>query len=89
MARLAEDHRNAGLLADLLRNIPGLTVDGPHTNMVFVRIPAEQIAPLAAYLKSRNILIMASPRGRLVTHLGMDSGAIHEVGEAFAAFFHQ
>ena len=40
VARLADDHRNAQLLADLLRGNPALTVDGPHTNMVFVRLRA-------------------------------------------------
>ena len=87
VARLAEDHRNARLLAELLAAIPGPAVDGPHTNMVFVRIPPERTAALAAFLKERNILVMASPRGRLVIHQGIDPGAIHEVADAFAAFF--
>ncbi len=89
VARLAEDHRNAALLADLLRGIPELAVDGPHTNMVFVRIPADQIVPLAAFLKEWDILIMASARGRLVTHLGIDAAAIQQTAAAFLAFFHR
>ncbi|MES2708876.1 MAG: low-specificity L-threonine aldolase [Verrucomicrobiota bacterium] len=87
VARLAEDHRNAALLAELLRAIPGLTVDGPRTNMVFVSIPPEKIIPLSVFLKERGILIMTSPRGRLVTHLGIKTAAIHQTGEAFRAFF--
>ena len=87
VARLAEDHRNAQVLADLLNGIPEMTVSGPHTNMVFVRIPHADIAPLAAFLKERGILILDSTRGRLVTHLGMDAGAIKEVGAAFHTYF--
>ncbi len=87
VARLAEDHRNAQLLAELLRAIPALTVDGPHTNMVFVRIPEDKTASLAAFLKKRQILIMTSPRGRLVTHLGLNEADIREAGAAFAAYF--
>lgn len=86
VARLAEDHRNARLLADLLRGIPGLTVEGPHTCMVFVRPPAEQAAALTAFLKERGILTMAYAHGRLVMHLGIETAAVHQVAEAFAAF---
>ena len=85
--RLADDHHHASLLAQLLRAIPGLTVDGPHTNMVFVSLPPDQAAPLAAFLKQRHILIAPSPRLRLVTHLGLDAPAIQETAAAFAAFF--
>lgn len=87
VARLAEDHRNARLLAECLATIPGLTVEGPHTNMVFVGIPREITASLAAFLKDRHILIMPGVRLRLVTHLGLETDAIHSVGEAFASFF--
>ena len=87
VARLAEDHHHARLLADQLRDIPRLSVDGPHTNMVFVRIPPEKITFLASFLRERAILIMASPRGRLVTHLGIDADAVNRVTEAFLEFF--
>ena len=33
--RLSEDHRRARMLADGIRNIPGLTLDVQHTNMVY------------------------------------------------------
>ena len=87
VARLAEDHRNARLLAECVSSIPGLTVEGPHTNMVFVGIPRESTAALAAFFKDRHILITPATRLRLVTHLGVDTGDMHRVGEAFASFF--
>lgn len=87
VARLADDHRHAAMLAEGLRGIPGLTVNGPHTNMVFVRIEPARVAPLAAFLKERGILIMASPRGRLVTHLGLSQADIEAVIGAFFQFF--
>ena len=87
VARLAEDHRNARLLAECLSTIPGLTVEGPHTNMVFVGVPRESTAALAAFLKDRHILIMPATRLRLVTHLGLDTGDMHRAGEAFTSFF--
>lgn len=89
VARLAEDHHHASLLATHLRGIPALTVEGPYTNMVFVRIPGEALAPLTAFLKEQGILIFPSPRLRLVTHLGISTAGIHQTGEAFAAFFRQ
>jgi len=89
VARLAEDHHHASLLATHLRGIPALTVDGPHTNMVFVRIPDGALAPLSAFLKAQGILISPSPRLRLVTHLGISTAGIHQTGEAFAAFFRE
>ena len=85
--RLADDHHHAGLLAGRLRSIPGLSVDGPHTNMVFVRIPAESLAALAAFLKQRDILIFPSLRLRLVTHLGIRAADVDCAGAAFEAFF--
>ncbi len=87
VARLGDDHRHASLLADLLRAIPGLTIAGPHTNMVFVAIPPERLALLTAFLKQQDILIAPSPRLRLVTHLGLDAAAIHRAAQAFADFF--
>lgn len=89
VARLADDHANARLLAELLRGIPELEVEGPHTNMVFVRIPPEKIGALAAFLKERGILIIHSARGRLVTHLGITQEEVRTVGDAFGAFFGQ
>jgi threonine aldolase len=71
--RLREDHDNARELARGLREI-GLDVEGPHTNMVFVRLSAEQSRALVEGLERDGILIGHSGRLRLVTHLDV-SGA--------------
>jgi threonine aldolase len=88
VARLADDHANAQRLADGLRGIDEIAVEGPHTNMVFVTVPAERVAPLDAFLRSHGILVMArSPALRLVTHRDVDSAGIDRATAAFAAFF--
>jgi threonine aldolase len=86
VARLAEDHAHARQLAERLQGLPGVAVDGPHTNMVFVRIPAGRAAGLAFYLKERGVLVVPGARLRLVMHLGISSGDVEQVGDAFAGF---
>ncbi len=73
--RLSEDHRRARLLAEGLKEIPGieLTKGSPNTNMVFFRLTTDASltqADLIASLKERGFLTMAPGRGeiRLVTH---------------------
>jgi threonine aldolase len=88
VARLAEDHANAQRLADGLRSIDALQVDGPYTNMLFATVPADQVAALGAFLRDRGILTLArSPTLRLVTHLDVDQAGIDRAISAFGAFF--
>ncbi len=88
VARLADDHANAQRLADGLRRIDVLKVDGPHTNMLFVAVPPERVAPLESFLRGRGILVMArSPALRLVTHMDVDAAGIDRATSAFAEFF--
>lgn len=71
--RLRDDHDNARLLADGLRQIDGLDVEyqEAQTNMVFVTPPAGTAAKLQKFLADDDILILGGPRIRLVTHLGI------------------
>ena len=88
VARLADDHRRAARLAEGLRAIPGLVVDGPHTNMAFVTVPGERLASLKPHLADAGVLIAArSPTLRLVTHLDLDDAGIERAIAAFGAFF--
>jgi threonine aldolase len=88
VARLADDHANARRLADKLRHIDELVVDGPHTNMVFVTVPAQRLGALSDFLRARKILILArSPTIRLVTHLDVDATGIDRALSAFGEFF--
>jgi len=73
--RLGEDHRRARLLAEGLKEIPGieLTKGSPNTNMVFFRLTSQASLnqqELISGLKDRDFLIMGTGNGeiRLVTH---------------------
>ncbi|MDQ5849242.1 MAG: low-specificity L-threonine aldolase, partial [Pseudomonadota bacterium] len=85
VGRLAEDHQNAQKLATGLAELK-LPVE-QHTNMVFVRVPAERVAALAGHLKSNGILALPGPRMRLVTHLDVDAAGIDRALTAFRGFF--
>jgi len=86
--RLAEDHRRARELADALRRIPSLQVDGPHTNMVFVGVPAERLPALDAFMQDHEIrLAVRGPIVRLVLHLDVDDAGLARSIAAFGEFF--
>ena len=76
MARLADDHVLAKRLADGLRGIPGLSVEPPQTNMVFVAASGDRAAGLVAHLKSRGVLTTGVYQLRFVTHLDVDADGI-------------
>ena len=81
--RLAVDHANAERLAAGLATIPGFKVEPPQTNMVFVRIPAEQVVVLNTHLAKNNVLATLGPRARLATHLDVDQTGIDRTIEVF------
>jgi threonine aldolase len=82
IARLAEDHANAERLAQGLRD-SGYEVEGPHTNMVFVRLAPERIPDLKSRFEKENILVLPGARLRLVTHLDVDGAGIERAIAAF------
>jgi threonine aldolase len=84
VARLAEDHANAELLARGLREA-GFEVEPPQTNMVFVKVPDG----FADHLVNNEILVLAGPRMRLVTHLDVDASGIKRALEAARSFARQ
>ena len=83
--RLAEDHANAERLANGLRD-SGYEVEGPHTNMVFVRISSEKVSALKEILDKEQILVLPGARLRLVTHLDVDAAGIDRAIAAFRSF---
>lgn len=89
VARLAEDHARAARLADGLRGLPGLTVAGRHTGMVFIEVPAERLAAFKAHMEAARIRLSIGylPKIRLVTHLDIDDAGIDRTLAAFRAFF--
>jgi threonine aldolase len=89
VARLADDHARAAMLARGLEAVPGLRLLGQHTNMVFVEVPAERLRALDAHLREAGIHISIGylPTLRLVTHLDVDDEGVARTVAAFGAFF--
>ncbi|MCW8877524.1 MAG: low-specificity L-threonine aldolase [Kangiellaceae bacterium] len=77
--RLKEDHENALLLAELLSEIGNIRVNPPQTNMVYIEFDSEvDTQKIARKLRQKNILISASRRTRLVTHLNISEQDIEK-----------
>jgi threonine aldolase len=74
--RLAVDHANARRLADGLRDLPGVSVTAPQTNIVFVELVPEKAAGAVERLRQRGVLATGLYRLRLVTHLDVSAGDI-------------
>jgi len=76
ITRLADDHALARRLAEGLQGIPGLRVEPPQTNMVFVDVDGERAKTLLPHLKSHGILATGLYRLRFVTHLDVDAAGV-------------
>ena len=78
VARLADDHARARRLADGLQRLPGLSVEAPQTNIVFVDLGPEMPADFASRLAVRGVLVTGARQLRLVTHLDIDDARIDQ-----------
>ena len=88
--RLAEDHALARRLADGLTGIPGLQIEPPQTNILFVDLvgPArERSAALIPYLAQQGVLATGLYRLRFVTHLDVDAAGVDRAVAAIRSFF--
>lgn len=90
--RLAEDHENARLLADGIREIKGLRLryDPPETNMVYLDVlPPRSPAGFREALKAKGILIGGERRAtfRAVTHIGITRRDIQRTVSALRSAF--
>jgi threonine aldolase len=83
VARLADDHVRARRLADGLQRLPGLRVETPQTNIVFVDLEPEAPADLRARLAAHGVWVTGDRRLRLVTHVDIDDA---QVERALAVF---
>ena len=82
--RLAQDHKNAALLATGLEQNNGITVEANETNMVFIQL-REENKFIQADLHDLGIYtIWNKSRCRLVTHIDITENDIDKVTEAFA-----
>jgi threonine aldolase len=87
IGRLRTDHEHAARLGAALAQIAALRIIHQSTNMVFVAVPPEKCAALAAFLKDREILTLMGPTLRLVTHGDLTTKDIDTAAQAFKEFF--
>jgi threonine aldolase len=85
VARLADDHANAWVLAEGLRD-GGLEVQMPQTNIFYVDVPASHVSPLTAHLAARRIRASVATRMRLVTHLNVSRADVVTAIRAFCDY---
>jgi len=86
--RLEEDHANAALLTEKLKNMEELEVL-PYsgiTNMVFAYLRKGTPEGLADFLKRRGILITVRNPLRLVTHLDVDRKAVLALADGISDY---
>lgn len=74
--RLAEDHANARRLADGLAGLPGVAVEPPATNIVWVHLERAPAPDLLARLAADGVLCSGDRTLRLVTHLDVAAADI-------------
>ena len=86
VARLADDHANARLLAALLADVPGLQVELGHTNMVFLQIAPERAEAFVVHVQAHQILAIGLYKLRLVTHLDVSEADVRRVAEVIRSF---
>jgi threonine aldolase len=89
VARLAEDHNNAQILAEGLSEIEGLGVQQNKalTNMAFVSLEEDKAKQLALYLQKKSILITPGKTIRMVTHLDISTEDVALVLKEISHFF--
>lgn len=92
VARLADDHALARRLADGLQGLPGVVVEPPQTNIVFVDLvegAKARGAGLIPHLTSHGVLATGLYRLRFVTHLDVDAAGIDRAVSVIRAYFEQ
>lgn len=88
--RLAEDHQLASRLAKGLAGLPGISVDAPQTNMVFIELKGLQAPAQQAFLdslKASGILSTGTYKLRFVTHLDTTVDDVDYAIETISAYF--
>jgi threonine aldolase len=83
--RLADDHAHARRLAEGLQGLPGVTVQPPQTNIVFVDLAPERAAGAVDRLRAAGVLCTGLYRLRLVTHLDVSADDIDRAVRALRA----
>jgi threonine aldolase len=93
VTRLSEDHANARHLAQLLQEIPGVTidVDSVETNMVMFQVPQSSKSTDQLLEDCREAGVLLNAVGdrsfRAVTHLDVNYGDMEAAGQVFTRVF--
>ena len=90
VTRLAEDHQLMAHLAQGLAGIPGLQIETPQTNILFVDLVGDakaRGAALQAHLKNEGIDMNGLYRLRFVTHLDVDRAGVDRAIAVIRQFF--
>ena len=74
--RLADDHANARALAEGLQGLPGVSVEPPQTNIVFVDLVPDKATGVIDRLRQAGVLCTGVYRLRFVTHLDVSADDI-------------
>jgi len=88
--RLDEDHALMRDLASGLAGIPGVHMESPHTNILFIELSGsarDRAAGLLEHLRSRGILATGLYRLRFVTHLDVNAAGIQEAVKVIREYF--
>ena len=74
--RLADDHANARALAEGLQGLPGVTVQPPQTNILFVDLAPDKAPGVVDRLRAAGVLCTGLYRLRFVTHLDVSAADV-------------
>jgi len=88
--RLDEDHALMRDLASGLAGIPGVHMESPHTNILFIELSGsarDRAAGLLEHLRSRGILATGLYRLRFVTHLDVNAAGIQQAVKVIREHF--
>ncbi|MEY4022271.1 MAG: hypothetical protein RI960_1283 [Pseudomonadota bacterium] len=88
--RLDEDHALMRDLASGLAGIPGVHMESPHTNILFIELSGsarDRAAGLLEHLRSRGILATGLYRLRFVTHLDVSAAGIQQAVKVIREYF--
>ena len=86
--RLAEDHANAQRLAEGLQGLPGVKVEPPQTNLIFIDLDPALASGAVERLRAAGVLCTGLYRLRLATHLDVSAVDIDAAIERFRAAIH-
>jgi threonine aldolase len=91
VARLAEDHATATVLAKGLGQIEHIKIKSVATNMLFIELPEAHAKPLEQFLAKRGMLMQVQVQGvyaaRLVTHLDVSAADATRFAGAVGEYF--